>query len=140
MTKYAIRKRCIYSLLVVTPLGFLFKIYPGPGRWWFNNYGAGLLYEIFWILIVFAISPRKQLINKIPVGVFIITCALEVLQLWHPKFLEMIRSSFIGTALIGTTFSWLDFPHYALGCFIGWQWLRWLNEREKMGSLSGSMF
>ena len=126
MTKYAIRKYSLYSLLAVTPIGLLFKIYPGPGRWWFNDYGAGLFYEIFWILIVFAISPRKQLINKIPAGVFIITCALEVLQLWHPKFLELIRSYFIGSALIGTTFSWLDFPHYALGCFIGWQWLRWL--------------
>jgi len=126
MTKYAIRKRCIYSLLVVTPLGFLFKIYPGLGRWWFNDYGAGLLYEIFWILIVFAIFSRKKLINKIPVWVFIITCALEVLQLWHPKFLEMIRSSFIGSALIGTTFAWWDFAHYAFGCFLGWLWLRWL--------------
>jgi len=86
MTKYVIRKRCIYSLLAVTPLGLLFKIYPGKGRWWFNDYGAGLLYEIFWILIVFAIFPRKKLVNKIPVWVFIITCALEVLQLWHPKF------------------------------------------------------
>ncbi len=128
MTKYAIRKYCIYSLLAVTPLGLLFKIYPGPGQWWFNDYGAGLLYEIFWILIVFAILLRKKLINKIPVWVFIITSALEVLQLWHPKFLEMIRSSFIGSALIGTTFSCLDFPHYAMGCFIGWQWLRWLEK------------
>ncbi len=46
MTKYAIRKYCIYSLIVVTPLGFLFKIYPGPGRWWFNDYGAGLFYGL----------------------------------------------------------------------------------------------
>jgi hypothetical protein len=79
-------------------------------------------------LIVFAILHRKKFINKIPAWVFIITSALEVLQLWHPKFLEMIRSSFIGSALIGTTFSWLDFPHYAMGCFIGWQWLRWLEK------------
>jgi hypothetical protein len=50
------------------------------------------------------------------------------LQLWHPKSLETIRSSFIGSALIDTTFSWLDFPHYALGSFIGWQWLRWLEK------------
>ena len=95
MSKNVICKYCIYSLLVVTPLGFLFKLYPGPGRWWFNDYGAGLLYEIFWILIVFAILHRKKFINKIPVWVFMITSALEVLQLWHPKFLEMIRSDTI---------------------------------------------
>lgn len=129
MTKYAIRKYCIYSLLVVTPLGFLSKLYAGPGRRWFNYYGAGLLYEIFWMLIVFAFLPRKKYINKIPIWVFLITCALEVLQFWHPKFLETIRSSFIGAAFIGTTFSWLDFPHYAVGCFVGWLWLRWLNQQ-----------
>jgi hypothetical protein len=139
MSKYSIRKYCIYSLLAVVPLGFLFKFYSGPGRRWFNDFGAGLFYEIFWILIVFLILPKKKLVNKIPLWVFLITCALEVLQLWHPKFLEAIRSFFIGAALIGTTFSWWDFPHYAIGCYLGWLWIIWLNERKKMGSLSGSM-
>ena len=45
--------RVAVSLLVVTPLGFAFKFYSGPGNWWFNNYGAGVLYEIFWVLLAF---------------------------------------------------------------------------------------
>jgi hypothetical protein len=137
MSKKAIRKHCIYSLLAVVPLGFLFKFYSGPGRKWFNDYGAGLIYEVFWILIVFLFFPKKKLVNKIPLWVFVITCALEVLQLWHPKFLETIGSYFIGAALIGTTFSWWDFPHYAIGCYLGWLWIKWLNDREKMGDLFG---
>jgi len=76
-----IRKYCVYSLLAVTPLGFLFKIYTGPAQRWFNDYGAGLLYEIFWILVVFLIFPKEKLIHKITVWVFIVTCALEMLQL-----------------------------------------------------------
>ena len=140
MAKHSIRRYCIYSLLAVVPFGFLFKFYSELGRRWFNDYGAGLFYEIFWILIVFLILPKKKLVNKIPLWVFLITCALEVLQLWHPKSLETIRSSFIGAALIGTTFSWWDFPHYAVGRYLGWLWIRWLNEREKLGGLSGSMF
>jgi hypothetical protein len=105
MAKYSIRRYCIYSLLAVVPLGFLFKSYSGPGHRWFNDFVAGLFYEIFWILLVFLILPKKKWVNKIPLWVFLITCALEVLQLWHPKFLEKIRSFFIGAALIGTTFS-----------------------------------
>ena len=124
-----IRKHCVYSLLAVTPLGLLFKIYPGPGRWWFNDYGAGLLYEIFWILVVFLIFPSKKLVCKIPVWVFIVTSVLEILQLFNPWILQMIRSSFIGRALIGTTFSWWDFVHYVIGCFFGWLWIRWLVKR-----------
>jgi len=49
-----------------------------------------------------------------------ITCSIECLQLWHPLFLESIRSTFIGGTLIGTTFSWWDFPHYAIGCCVSW--------------------
>ena len=93
-----IRKYCMYSLLAVTPLGFGVKLYKGPAQWWFNNYGAGLLYEIFWVLVVFLIFPSKKLARKIPVWVFFITCALEILQLWNAWILQMIRSSFIGRA------------------------------------------
>jgi hypothetical protein len=122
--------KVILSLLVVTPLGFAFKFYPGPGSGWFNNYGAGLLYEIFWILLVFLFFTSRKSANVIPVYVFIITCILEFLQLWHPPFLEILRSSFVGRALIGTTFVWWDFPHYVLGCLIGWVWLRFLLRRK----------
>ena len=112
------------SLLVVTPLGFAFKFYSGPGNGWFNNYGAGILYEIFWILLAFLFIPSKRSANIIPVCVFVITCILEFLQLWHPHTLQVIRSSFPGSALIGTTFAWWDYPHYVLGCLIGWIWVK----------------
>jgi len=117
------------SLLIVTPLGFAFKHYSGPGNGWFNNYGAGVLYEIFWILIAFLVFPTKKAATRIPRWVFAVTCALEFLQRWHPVFLEQVRSHFLGSALIGTTFVWWDFPHYILGCLIGWAWLRWMTRR-----------
>ena len=120
----SVRKYIIISLLFVTPTGFLLKFYSGPGEWWFNDYGAGLLYEIFWILVFFFIFPGKKSAHHIPVWVFVITSALEFLQLFHPPVLEKIRSCFLGKALIGTTFVWWDFPHYAAGCIIGCLYLR----------------
>lgn len=123
-------KRVVLSLLVVTPFGFVFKLYSGPGDWWFNNYGAGVLYEIFWILLAFLFFHSRRSANLIPILVFVITGILEFLQLWHPQLLEMIRSSFIGSALIGTTFVWWDFPHYVLGCLLGWFLIRFLLGRE----------
>ncbi len=130
VTKYLIRIYIVLSLLIITPAGFILKSYSGIGRWWFNNHGAGVLYELFWILVVFFIVPRKQYVSKIPVGVFIITCALEILQLWHPWFLEKIRSYYFGRALIGTTFTWWDFPHYAIGCIMGWILIKWLYQKS----------
>ena len=130
MTRSSTHKRVALSLLVVTPLGFAFKFYSGPGNCWLNNYGAGVLYEIFWILLTFLFFPSKRSANVIPIYVFTITSILEFLQLWHPPFLEIIRSSFLGSALIGTTFAWWDFPHYVLGCLLGWIWVRLLLHRE----------
>jgi hypothetical protein len=50
--------------------------------------------------------------------VLAITCALEVLQLWHPPFLQAIRSTFAGRALIGTTFVWWDFIYYIVAAAV----------------------
>ena len=55
----SIRKYIVFALFVVTPAGFLFKFYSGPAQWWFNDYGAGLVYEVFWVLVVFSFHRGK---------------------------------------------------------------------------------
>ncbi len=118
------RKWVLLSLCVVTLTGFSFKSYSGPGAWWFNDYGAGVFYEVFWCLVIFFLLPKKKHTTHIAASVFVVTCLLEILQLWQPPFLEQLRSTFLGAALLGTTFVWWDFPHYLLGCFLGWLWMR----------------
>jgi hypothetical protein len=118
----------IISMLIVVAMGFLFKFYNGFAAQWFNNYGAAVFYEIFWCLFGFLLVSHKA-VRQIPLWVFGVTCGLEFLQLWHPPILEQIRSTFLGRTLIGNTFSWWDFPHYVLGCFLGWLWLQQLEVR-----------
>ena len=113
----------IISLLIITPLGFLSKLYHGFGETWINDYSGDILYEIFWCLFFFLLKPSRKAITQIPLGVFTITCILEVLQLWKPPFLQAIRATFWGKTLLGTTFVWWDFPHYVIGCLVGWFWL-----------------
>jgi hypothetical protein len=129
VSKFLIRKYVLLSLLLVTPTGFLFKLYSGPFQWWFNDYGTGVLYVIFWVLAIFLIYPNEKATNRIPVWVFLITCALEILQLWHPPILEKVRSHFLGRTLFGSSFTWWDFPHYGVGSIIGWFWIRWIIRR-----------
>ncbi len=119
----------LLSILIITPLGFLSKFYSGIGSKWFNDSLGGLLYEIFWCLVIFLILPKFKSIN-IAVGVFIVTCILEILQLWHPPFLELIRSNFIGRTVIGTSFVWSDFIYYLLGSALGWWWLERIRKRK----------
>ena len=121
--------RIIISLLIVVAMGFLFKFYSGFAHQWFNNYGAALFYEIFWCLFVFLLVRNRKAVMQIPLWVFGITCVLEFLQMWHPPILEQFRATFLGRLLIGTTFVWRDFLYYAVGCLLGWFWLRQLEAR-----------
>jgi hypothetical protein len=114
------RIKILIILAVLVPLGFGFKYYAGPGHAWFNLHGAGVLYEIFWCLCVFFFFNTRRNIPVIATAVFIVTCGLEFMQLWHHPVLEAIRSFPAGVWLIGNGFDWLDFPHYALGCALGW--------------------
>ena len=113
-------------LLVVTTLGFGTKLYGGPGAWWSNNYAGGIFYEIFWILLFLTIWPALSLF-RITAVVLLLTSALEFLQLWNPPYLAAVRSTFLGSALIGTTFVWWDFPYYLIGCVLAIILLRWLR-------------
>ncbi len=120
------RSRIGFSLLFLVPIGFATKFYQGPCASWFNNYAGGMLYEEFWCLIVVFIWPRFSTL-KVVLWILGITSFLECLQLYHPPFLQMIRSTFIGRTLIGTSFSWWDFPYYAIGCFTGWLWIHFFR-------------
>ena len=45
-------------ILVVVPLGFATKFYRGWGDNWVSNSLGGLLYVIFWCLVVFFLKPE----------------------------------------------------------------------------------
>ena len=119
--QWNLRLRIILALLAVTAFGLAMKFYPGPGRWWVNDWGpASVAYEIFFMLLAFLAVPRRGAITPIAVGVCATTCVLEVLQLWQPPWLDAVRSTFLGGALLGDSFSWWDLPAYPSGCILGW--------------------
>jgi len=123
------------ALIVVTALGYALKFYPGPGRWWVNNWGpASIAYEIIFMLLAFIVVPRRRAITPIAVGVCSMTCVLEFLQLWKPPWLQSIRSTFFGKALLGDSFSWWDLPAYPIGCLAGWYLLEWLYHNSRVES------
>ncbi len=120
--------KIIISSLIVIGMGFFFKFYNGFGRQWFNNSVAAIFYEVFWCLFAYLFIKGRRAITQISVGVFIITCILEFLQLWHPPLLQQMRSTLVGRLILGTTFSWWDFFYYTVGCILGWFWLKQLDK------------
>ncbi len=118
----------IVSIFLVVPLGLYSKYYQGIGSTWVNDYGAAIWYEVFWCLFAFYFFSVLKAIKFIPIYVFLVTCLLEILQLWNPPILVLIRSHILGKLLLGTTFSWWDFPHYIIGCLLGWFWLELIGK------------
>jgi hypothetical protein len=109
------------ALLLTAIIGLISKFYAGPAAEWVNNSLSGVFYEIFWCLAVLVLFPHARA-RVVATAVFVVTCGLEFLQLWHEPHLGAVRRTFLGRALLGTSFTWLDFPYYAAGCGIAW-WL-----------------
>jgi hypothetical protein len=120
------RKRLLIALALVVPLGFATKFYRGAGQELLNSYVGGVFYEVFWVFAILLGKPSLAP-GRVALGVFLVTCALEVLQLWRPPMLEAVRATFLGRTLIGTTFSWWDFPCYATGCLAAVGLCAWMR-------------
>ncbi len=106
------------TAMLLVPLGLATKFYTGPGAVWVADSAGGLLYVLFFIVLALALQPRWPAAG-VALSVLGITSALEVLQLWHPSWLAPFRATFIGHALLGNTFSWMDFPYYLAGALLG---------------------
>ncbi|ALF54571.1 hypothetical protein ACX27_19725 [Nostoc piscinale CENA21] len=126
-----IRWRTILSLIIVLPIGLLYSHYRYSIEG-FNQEIGGILYEIFWCLLAFLFIPTRKAVWQIPLWVLAITCLLEFMQLWHPPFLNWVRSFWWGRMLIATTFTWVDFPYYFIGSGLGWLWLRLIVRGAKL--------
>ena len=119
------------SLAIVAPLGYYMKRgYHGPYAEWVHDSLGGVCYEIFWCLVLALVLPRWKA-SRIAGVVLIATCTLEFLQLWHPPFLEWLRSFFLGRTILGSYFDWSDFPYYFIGSAIGWLWLSAITPRSR---------
>lgn len=127
----AIRKRrwtCLFIALIV-PLGFLTKFYSGPASSWVNNSLGGILYVIFWSLL-FSVLFTRTGPWKVALMVTGATFVLEFLQLWHPVFLENIRSTFLGAAFLGNTFVITDLFYYLVGLVVSGLLIGFLRKRD----------
>ena len=114
--------RSVAVVLWITSAGacFAYAYWRENFTGWLRESGGGIPYVVFWIMFLFVLFPRPQWafsFSGIATG---ITCALEVFQLWKPAWLTEIRESAVGAALLGSGFSWQDFPPYFLGGVIGY--------------------
>lgn len=121
------RLALLISMGMIVPLGYVVRFYQG-GQGWLNDALGSIAYEIFWILLVVFLSPQVSLLGT-AVGVCLVTCGVEFIQLWQTPFLQATRATFFGRLILGNTFSWSDFPSYFVGSFLGWIWTRLFHQK-----------
>ncbi len=114
------------ALLVVTALGLGTSAYEGPERLWVRDYGSGVLYVMFWILLVLCVRPGLSP-GRVAAVVCVLTCLVEFSQLIDTKWLNDIRKTWLGASLLGIGFKWSDLPYYAIGAIAGWGLARLLG-------------
>jgi hypothetical protein len=122
------RWQMLGSAIILIPIGYLIRFY-GPGPEWLNDFLGSVMYEIFWITLFLGIWTTVRPL-KMAVTVCLVTCALEFLQLWHPPVLQILRANLLGRLVLGTTFSWFDFPAYCAGSGLGFWWGRSLRTKR----------
>jgi hypothetical protein len=116
------RVSLIVWLFLVAFLGYWFRFDAPISDGWRDDIG-GAAYVIFFV-VALAIITRASSATRITFIVLTLTGVLEFLQLWHPPWLERIRRTLLGRALLGTTFGWTDFPPYFAGAVMGWVLVR----------------
>lgn len=123
------RRRLVVLAGILVPLGIATKLYAGPGSTWIGGHLGGSVYVTFWCVLVLAIWPHLSAV-RVAVAVLVCTTGIEFLQLWHPPILEAARGTLLGQALLGSSYSWVDIPYYALGAAAAVALARWAGRRE----------
>jgi len=122
------RHTLLGGIAIIILLGYGMRFSQGMNAPLLQDIGGSVAYQILLMLVLAFIWPRLSLL-KCAVGVFFFSSALEFLQRWQSPFILGIRGTWVGRVILGTTFTWSDFPPYALGCLIGWVMLRYLRRR-----------
>ncbi|MCY7275496.1 MAG: DUF2809 domain-containing protein [Phormidesmis sp. CAN_BIN44] len=121
------RVALLVCAIAIVPLGYITRFSQGFGADWLHDLADSLAYQMFWILLVMVCFPKSSLI-WVAIAVFLVSCAIEFLQLWKPPFLQAIRATLPGRLVLGNTFTWSDFPPYALGSILGGAWVKALRQ------------
>jgi Protein of unknown function (DUF2809) len=122
------RLAILLSLIAIAPIGYWVRFSKFLDAAWLHDALGSVAYEIFWILLWVLLIP-KVLPSRAAIAVCLATCAIEFLQLWQPAWLQALRATLPGRLVLGNTFSWADFPAYAIGSLAGWGWISGLRQR-----------
>jgi hypothetical protein len=123
------QKYKIIGIFFLVPIGFYSKFYNGFAKNWVNNSLGGVFYVMFFAFFFSVIFSKSNVIN-ISIIIGLATSVLEIIQLWKPPFLELVRSNFLGRTLLGNCFTYSDFIYYLIGTILSVICLKFIEKLQ----------
>ena len=89
-------------------------------------YGGDTLWTAFFVVLFSLFAPAARP-KSLALAAFAFSVLIELSQLWHPAWLNRLRSTRPGALLLGNAFTWSDFACYAAGALMGYFLVRILK-------------
>ena len=115
------KRRIVYCILflLIIPVGLATRRQPQLFYSFIAEYGG----DTFWstmFFFLFRIWRPSQPLWKIALCTFLFSVVIEISQLYHAEWIDIIRDTFPGKMLLGNTFYWTDIMCYFAGTVLGW--------------------
>ena len=114
------RQTRIYLLImiVITAFGLPARTIQDQLPRWYVQYFGDYLWAML-LFFVFALILRNMSTFKVAIVTLLFTYIIEISQLFHPQWLDYLRSVKLVALVLGFTFLWSDIAAYTLGIFTG---------------------
>ncbi len=105
-------------MLVIIALGLPSRTMQAHLPSWYVQYFGDYLWAML-LFFGFALILQKSNTLQVAMTTLVFTYCIEISQLFHPPWLEYLRSIKLFALLLGYNFLWADLVTYALGIFTG---------------------
>jgi hypothetical protein len=114
------RQTRIYLLImaVITAFGLPARMIQGRLPAWYVQYFGDYLWAML-LFFIFALILHNMSTFKVAIITLLFTYGIEISQLFHPQWLEDLRSIKLFALILGFTFLWSDIVAYTLGISTG---------------------
>jgi len=105
-------------MVVITAFGLPARIIQDQLPVWYVQYFGDYLWAML-LFFGFALALQNMSTFKVAITTLLFTYSIEVSQLFHPQWLDYLRSFKLFAYVLGYTFLWSDIAAYTLGIFTG---------------------
>jgi hypothetical protein len=108
----------VLIMVVITVLGLPARMIQDQLPTWYVQYFGDYLWAML-LFFIFALFFRNMSTLKVAAVTLLFTYSIEVSQLFHPQWLEALRSIKVFALILGYGFLWSDIVAYTLGISTG---------------------